>query len=339
MSRDVVNLDSTESQPTPAIVPVGIDAVGLLCGAEQGQRARIRFRHVHAIGSGTCRPDLPEGARQEPALDKGAIVPFDLQAYPVAEPRRLGAHVLPSVTARRHLDVAQMELETEAPFAEPLSQGRRRREVLRKTRCMRVEKDEQLDFIPVGEKLLGGLVGHESSKGRAAETVGTAGLKLADLLDVVLRHLLDALVTRTPAVETLRLQAIHWLIRIHVPADVLELEDVPADSVEAIEGGSGAAGSDGDQRRPPWSPAFLSEDRGELLDGWRLEQRDERQSLAGERFHFADKTDRGQRVAAEVEETVPNSDRLRLENVFPDIEELPFQGVSRRGGLRTLFRA
>src|SRR5512140_1798895 len=122
MSRDVVNLDSTESQPTPAIVPVGIDAVGLLCGAEQSQRARIRFRHVLAIGSGTCRPDLPEGARQEPALDKGAIVPFDFHSYPVAEPRRLGAHVLPSVTTRRHLDVAQMKLETEAPFTKPLSQ-------------------------------------------------------------------------------------------------------------------------------------------------------------------------------------------------------------------------
>ena len=144
-----------------------------------------------------------------------------------------------------------MELHAVAEVAPPLAQAGRRRQELRETRAVRVEHDEKADLLPLRAEPLRHLPGHEPAEGGASEVVRAVGLQLADLLDVVSGHLLDGIEARHLSVEALRLDPVERLLRVEVAAEVLELEDVPADPMDAVEGRAGSAGRIGtsdDQR-------------------------------------------------------------------------------------------
>jgi transposase len=66
-------------------------------------------------------------------------------------------------------------------------------------------------------------------------------------------------------------------------------KDVAGSRMDTEEGELGAGGLNGYQRGPGRLPIFLSQDVGELLNRRRLEERNQRQLLAGHLFDLCKK--------------------------------------------------
>src|SRR5258706_1178504 len=74
----------------------------------------------------------------------------------------------------------------------------------------------------------------------------------------------------------------------------------------------------------------------QLLDGRRLEESYQRQLATGYFFNLHEQPDCQQRMAAQFEEIVPNSDPLDMEQLLPKLAKLPFQ-IRLRGSIAALL--
>ena len=176
--------------------------------------------------------------------------------------------------SRLRLDPPQgREVQPEAPpdEAEVLPESGRARPRRPRREVVGIDQRYQRHRFAGRPELPGHLEGDRPTEGIASQPVRTLRLKLANRQEVVGGHLLDPPERRQLSVQPLRLEGEHGLVGAEMASQVLVGQDVSSKRVDAEERGSGAARLNRYERLPGGRPAFLLQDRGELTDGWRIE--------------------------------------------------------------------
>ncbi len=110
-----------------------------------------------------------------------------------------------------------------------------------------VEEADQPHGFVLGGKQAGNFISDESAKTMARDKIGTLGLPLANLEDIVARHGFDAVIGGQSA-QAARLDGVDGLVAGEMPRQMFVAEDGPADIVDEKERRVRSARANGNER-------------------------------------------------------------------------------------------
>ena len=252
------------------------------------------------------------------AFTTGTLSPLRRASTLEAQVPRAGAR-----RAEQH--VAEVVVDLHAAAVQP-GPGEHLRDARgRRAHERRVHHHERGDLFARGAELLGHLVRDGAAGRGAADPVRAARLDRADLRQVARGHLLDRIVRGLVAAEPAGLQAVEGLVVAEPEGEQAVVEHVAADRVDAEEWGLVARRLDGHEAGPARLPALAAEQRGEVADRGRVEERGDRERNPQGLLHPVEERQREERVAAEVPEAVAEADPADPQHLLPDHAELQRQ--------------
>src|SRR5262249_12027536 len=149
------------------------------------------------------------------------------------------------------------------------------------------------------------------------QQVRASGLTLANLPQIVGRHVLDARAWHLLVVDAARLQTVQRLLRAELSGQFLEAEDGASMAGNAEESATRSA-LDGDERPAGQLFRRTLEQGGLFFHGRRIEQARHWYPAAVAPLDLGDEPDGLQRAAAEIQEAIVHPDHVDAQHVAPD---------------------
>ena len=197
-----------------------------------------------------------------------------------------------------------------------------------------IQQRKHRHFLTLRPKLARHFKRHISAKTITAEMIRPVRLQRANVRHILRRHFLDA-VQFLAAIQAARFQTINRLIGAQMPRKIHITPKHPAArAMHQEKRRSRAARLNLHQRCARQRRAFLNflaNDRRQLLDRRRLKNRRHPQSASKNLFDLRDQFHREQRMAAEIKKFVLDADRMHVEDTLPNLGQLEFHGIARRG--------